>query len=280
MSILIADSGSTKTDWAWVRKDQEPLFFKTVGLNPYFTTEDGFKKTFKSEVVSRLDDFEKLEIYFYGAGCGNEAHRNWVSKLLKMFDPIKVEIESDLLGAARALLQYNNGIACILGTGSNAGIYSEGRIVRTAPSLGYVLGDEGGGAWLGKQLVTSYLRQEMPHDLYDAFDSMFNASRDEILQKIYREPAPNRYLASFAGFISSNKNDPWIKALLVDAFSLFFWRYILPLEPPEGSSLGLTGAVAVSFQDVLSEVAATYGFFNLFFGLSPVHGLVKYHGTV
>jgi glucosamine kinase len=276
MNLLIADSGATKTDWALIRAGREASCFRTQGLNPYFTSGDEFRNIL-AEVTPNLDKEAECRVYFYGAGCGDPGHCEQVKEHFRSAGLTNTEAGSDLLGAARAVLQHERGIACILGTGANAGLYDGRDIVRTSPSLGFILGDEGSGAWLGKQLVTAYLRHELPAALHEKFSLAFAAGRNGILRNIYTEPHPSAYLATFAAFFDANRNEPWINALLVESYSLFFWKFIFALEPPEGLLLGFTGAIADRFADIITEVAATFGFPDLRFESSPIKGLVKYH---
>jgi glucosamine kinase len=279
MAILIADSGSTKTDWALSEKGRDVLYIRTAGLNPYFTTKEVFTKVFGNEVVPKIKNLGKTEIFFYGAGCGTEKNRDWIVKQAGFFNPSGIEVGSDLLGAARAILQKKKGIACILGTGSNAGLYEKGAIIKSPPSLGYVLGDEGGGGWLGIKLVQSFLRSEMPPEIHQSFKEKYIVTRDDIIRHVYHEAIPNRYLAEFAGFTVQHRSHPWIKALIMHGLFLFFEKSVLPLETGTDITIGFTGAVSVAFADMITEAASSYEFYNITIEPSPIKGLVKYHCT-
>lgn len=279
MSILIADSGSTKTDWAWVRPGAKPTYFRTAGLNPYFAGKDFFEEVLHAEVAVRVNDSANLSIYFYGAGCGSSSNCDWVSGRLGMLKPVQVEVAGDLLGAARATLQQRSGVACILGTGANAGFYRDGKLTALAPSLGYVLGDEGAGAWLGGRILQAFLRGELPDQLQKAFVKSYpNANRDEILRHVYRENTPNRYLAQFAKFAAAQRTDDWMHELIIQGIELFFEKYVLPVTGKESGDIGFTGSVAVTFAENIRSIAGKHAYANVIVESSPINGLVKFHG--
>jgi glucosamine kinase len=275
--ILIADSGSTKTDWILIspRTRKE---YRTTGINPYFMSKNEI-----SQMLSRTFDSTQRrgihKIFFYGAGCGSEMRKEAVSKALgDSFPEAEVTIETDLTGTARALFGTEPGIACILGTGSNCGFYDGNEITFKYPSLGYVLGDEGSGTALGKQVIRDFLYEDMPVELRGHFlGFMDNASRDKIMEQIYKNPFPNRFLASVVPFIKKNELNPYIEKLVFEHFDLFFNKHILKYPDIHKKDIGFCGTVAVLFSGILHQVAYSHKLSIADVIPSPMEGLVKFH---
>lgn len=275
--ILIADSGSTKTDWILIspRTRKE---YRTTGINPYFMSKNEI-----SQVLSRTFDTTQRrgvhKIFFYGAGCGSEMRKEAVLHALRdSFPEAQISIDTDLTGSARALFGTEPGIACILGTGSNCGFYDGREITFKYPSLGYVLGDEGSGTALGKQVITDFLYEDMPLELRGLFlGFMDNASRDKIMEQIYKNPFPNRFLASVVPFIKKNETNPYIGKLVFDHFDAFFKKHILKYPDVHRKDIGFCGTVAVLFSDILNKVAYSHKLAITDVISSPMEGLVKFH---
>ncbi len=275
--ILIADSGSTKTDWILIspRTRKE---YRTTGINPYFMSKNEI-----SQVLSRTFDTTQRrgvhKVFFYGAGCASVMRKEAVLHALQdSFPEAQISIETDLTGSARALFGTEPGIACILGTGSNCGFYDGREITFKYPSLGYVLGDEGSGTALGKQVITDFLYEDMPLELRGLFlGFMDNASRDKIMEQIYKNPFPNRFLASVVPFIKKNENNPYIEKLVFDHFDTFFKKHILKYPDVHRKDLGFCGTVAVLFSGILSKVAYSHKLAITDVISSPMEGLVKFH---
>jgi N-acetylglucosamine kinase-like BadF-type ATPase len=206
MSIkLIADSGATKCEWRLINGKKNTSFF-TIGISPYFLNGKQIVELLRKDLIPELKDVQVEEVHFYGTGLGNPNNVTIVCKALKgLFTGAIVKASTDLLGAARALCGNKKGIACILGTGSNSCYYNGKKIMKNTPSLGYILGDEGSGAYLGKKVVQYYLYNTFDDDLKLSFDVMFGTNQMEILEKIYKQPLPNKYLASFTTFLSENR---------------------------------------------------------------------------
>ena len=207
--ILIADSGSTKTDWC-LADETQTIAFKTAGINPFFQTDDEIRKILSREVLERLPVTDITEVFFYGAGCATPIQCQMISGLLRyVIGCDQVEVNSDLLGAARALCGHESGIACILGTGSNSCYYNGKNIEQHVSPLGFILGDEGSGADLGRRLVADCLKEELSQPLRDRFFARFQLSREQILQAVYKEPFPNRFLGLLQKILTNRKYGYW-----------------------------------------------------------------------
>ncbi len=273
--ILIADSGSTKTDWC-LADETRSIAFKTTGINPYFQTDDEIRRILSREVLERLPITEITEVCFYGAGCATPSQCRMIAGLLQyVIGCEQVEVNSDLLGAARALCGNEPGIACILGTGSNSCYYDGKGIARQVPPLGFILGDEGSGADLGRRLVADCLKGELSEPLQERFFSRFQLSREQIMQAVYKEPFPNRFLASLSPFIAENLDEPEMRTLAIDAFTSFFRRNVL--HYPQGEKVHMVGSVAYYYRPVLQEVARSLSLTTGKILSAPLTELVKYH---
>ncbi len=276
--ILIADSGSTKTDWRLIQKDGQISQNTSKGLNPYFWTDEEMAV----EITASLGDWTKeaiQKIYFYGAGLGSEEQRLRVDNVLERVFPNcdSVDCHHDLLGAARGASGRNAGVVCIIGTGANSCLYNGETIDKGAVSPGYILGDEGSGSWFGKMLIQGYLRNEMPETEMKAFRSTFPYSDTEILSRIYSEPRPNQFLASFMPFLIEKKNQAWAYQFLANGFSQFIEKYVHPLNAPTNLPLHFVGGVAWSCQEILTDLLRKEGRTAGRFLQSPIAGLSLYH---
>lgn len=280
--ILIADSGSTKTDWAYIH--METGNYQTVqsaGINPFYQTTEEIIPVLQSEVVPGIGgDIE--EIHFYGAGCANEQSSLPVTNALKhCFRSAKVvEVASDMLGAARGLCGHEPGLACILGTGANNAFFDGSRITHSIGSLGFWLGDEGSGSYLGKTLVVHYLQNELPEDLHESFTREYpGLDRLTVLDHAYKKPYPNRYFASYSKFIAENRTHEFIRDLLSNAFGLFVKKYVLKHAHAAQYPVHFTGSIAYYYQDILRVVLKNNGLKTGRILKSPLEGLVGYHLT-
>ncbi len=274
---LIADSGSTKTEWCLIDGKKKKIFY-TQGLSPYFLTSQQIQKIIGQELQSKMKKVEPAEIYFYGTGCSNPDNVKLVKKAMqKGFPGAKVFVDHDLTGAAKALCGKEKGIACILGTGSNSCYYNGKRIVKNSPGLGYVLGDEGSGAYLGRKVIQYFLYNTFDEDLMDRFVAKFKTNSYEILEAVYKKPLPNRYLASFAIFLAENRGHYMIENIIEDGFNDFFFNHIYKYRESWTLPINFIGSVAFGFKDVLYEMCNTY---ELQLGKvlkKPMDGLIKYH---
>lgn len=273
--ILLADSGSTKTDWCGL-KGTDNLRVQTQGINPYHQKPEVILKVLYKELLPQLP-VEPIEaIYFYGAGCTPQKSKLLHACLVKVFgEQAHIEVESDLLGAARALFGQRPGIACILGTGSNSCFYDGERIAAQTPALGYILGDEGSGAYLGRQLVGDVLKAQLPEHICLAFANETQLTQEEIIQRVYRRPLANRFLAGFTPFLAEYRGEPSVHRLLVDAFDAFIRRNLKPY--PDGMPVGAIGSIAHHFRPELSEALEQAGYRLETVEASPMEGLIRYH---
>ncbi len=286
--ILIADSGSTKTDWRLIDENKQIHQFSTQGINPYFNSTEHIVSVLKSELIPQLKsdpstplwvtDNLEFEIHFYGAGCRVEDKKKIVEKALsEVFPKSKIEIFSDMLGAAHSLCGKNAGIAAILGTGANTCYYDGKNIVENRTSTGYILGDEGSGAHIGKTFIQAFLNDELPKDLADRFIARFKLSKDDIIDAVYRQPMPNRFLASFSKFIYQNVKEQFIIDLVANCFHQFFDKHICKYEKHKEVKLSCTGSVAFYYSNILRAVALEKGVSIDTITETPIAGLTLYH---
>jgi len=218
------------------------------------------------------------EVFFYGTGCSNAANVRQVKKAVKnVFPGAEVRVDHDLMGAARALCGDKKGIACILGTGSNSCYFNGKRIVKNSPGLGFILGDEGSGAWLGKKVIQYFLYNTFDADLMDRFRAKYNTNRDEILTAVYKQPLPNRYLAGFTGFLAENRGHYMIENIIEDGFSEFFYNHIYKYTESWSLPIHFTGSVAFGFKDVLADLCSAYEMELGNVLKQPMDGLIRYH---
>ncbi|MES2389702.1 MAG: N-acetylglucosamine kinase [Bacteroidota bacterium] len=278
MQILIADSGSTKTDWLLSGPGNESTLLLTQGLNPWYLNPDQLLEALRSELLPQLDE-DPAAVYFYGAGCAGEEQSRRMHRALERALPrtADIQVHSDMLGAARSLCGRSAGIACVLGTGSNSCLYDGRNIERTQPNLGFWLGDEGSGAYLGKRLIQDFFNQEMPGIISLDFENRYGLKRDAVIERLYRNSFPNRYAAAFAKFLHDHINNEYCAAIVEESFSLFLKRSVM--RYPEAGTLPLhfCGSIAFHFADVLKRVAGEKGLEVASVVRSPGEGLEKYH---
>ncbi len=275
--ILIADSGSTKTTWKLVAGNGNIRTVSTQGMNPFFRTTDEMAAELTEKLVpvagNNID-----HVWFYGAGVVNEEKGAVVSKAIsRHFPSAKIETYSDLLGACRALLGNSAGIACILGTGSNACIFDGEKITAHISPLGFILGDEGSGAVMGKHLLGDYFKEVMPAELRQIFAEKYTLTRDEALNRVYREPRPNHFLATFVPFLSENLQHDYCRQFVAQNFKSFVERNIQKLPGYKEFQIGFAGSVAWHFSEIMKTVLASKGIENAKFLKDPIDGLVRFH---
>ena len=273
--MLIADSGSTKTDWAWIENGTIVHRVTTAGINPVHQGEEDIEKVVE-QLFPRKNTSLKW-VFFYGAGCIPEK-KGVVEKVLrKVFpDADRIEVESDLLGAARAVCQHQEGLACILGTGSNSCLYDGEKIVGNIPPLGYILGDEGSGAVLGKLFLNALFKGALPDGMKEDFLQSSGLSYPEIIQRVYRQPMANRFLASTSLYISEHLDVPALRELVKQNFRDFFHKNIAQYGRHD-LSVGAIGSIAYHYRDLLQEVAEEKGYKLSTVAKSPMEGLVAFH---
>ena len=276
--ILIADSGSTKTDWILTTVENSILEVETMGINPVRDSRDAIFDVINNHLAPLLPkEYNVDQVFFYGAGCIDPYKKNVVEVLANIFGmDTEVAVESDLLGAARALCGNQAGIACILGTGSNSCLYDGKDIVCNTSPLGYILGDEGSGAFLGKTLVGNVLKKIFNQKLQDKFFEKFNLTPSIIINKVYREPMPNRFLASLVPFLAEHREEPEIHDMLVWAFRQFFKRNVKAYGHPE-MEINCVGGIAFSFNNEIMDAAAKEGLKMGIILRKPAQELANFH---
>ena len=281
--ILIADSGSTKTDWCLCNNGTILTIIQTQGINPYHQKEEVIEQVLLEELYPELSAkvpaLDSLEIIFYGAGCANETACNRVKEAINnVLGATNITIHSDLLGAARALCGHEEGIACVLGTGSNSCLYNGKEIIANTPPLGYILGDEGSSAVLGRRLVGDCLKNQLPEAIRDEFLAEYELTQESILERVYRQPLANRFLASLTPFLSKHREVPEIHNLLIESFTDFFVRNVKQYRRP-WLSIHFIGSIANAFPAELKEAAESLGMELGTIIQSPINGLVAYHSA-
>ena len=275
--ILIADSGSTKTDWALQSESGATERFHTQGINPFHQDRTVIAEILHRELLPQLDAERVLCVCFYGSGIRPELESVMTTLLQEVFPHAKqVEAHSDLLGAARALCGHNYGIASILGTGANSCLYDGKVIVCNTPALGYILGDEGSGGVLGKHFLHELYKGVLSDNIRSDFEQEYGLTMADVIQRVYREPMPNRFLASFAPFIHHHLSDAVVTRLVIDNFRDFFRYNIRPYGHPE-MPVSFVGSMAWYFRDQLAEAASAEGFCLGIILQSPIEGLITYH---
>lgn len=279
MIILIADSGSTKTDWVLCENGEIVSRVKTQGLNPTIQTTDDILAVLEAELKDALDTTAPKQIYFYGAGCAYENANNRMRLALEsVFTTKEINISSDLLAAARALCGHEEGIACILGTGSNSCLYNGNEITENTPSLGYILGDEGSGANLGRQLVSDCIKKQLKKEIREKFMQQYNLDVASILERVYHTPLPNRWLASLTPFILENRNNADIHAMVTSCFIQFFKRNVMVYRH-SWLPIHIIGGIGISFAEEIKEAAESLGLAIGNIVESPMEGLIRYHSN-
>lgn len=276
---LIADSGSTKTDWRFVDVNNAVRAVQTEGLNPYYQTADELANTLKTQLVPQLGGDIVDEVFFYGAGCTGPAVNPRVAQALQTVLPglQRVSVNSDMLGAARGAIGDAWGIACILGTGANACCYENGQITRGIQSLGFWLGDEGSGGYLGKTLVRDFFQERLPADLREAFQIRYALDRATLLDNAYNKPFPNRYFASFTPFLSDNLAHSHITELVEEAFRLFLTTYVNRFPEAGLWPVHFVGSIAWYFALPLRKAVEQTDLTMGTILKAPIEGLVEYH---
>lgn len=274
---LIADSGATKCEWRLLYKGKQQTII-TAGLNPYFYTNAQVVDVLQKELVPHLKTTAIDNIAFYGSGLGNaDKVKMMKTALRKVFPTSAIEATHDLLGAAHATCGIQKGIVCILGTGCNSGYFNGKKIAKNSPGLGYVLGDEGSGSYLGKKVIQYYLYNTFDEELHARFNATFNTTQQEILANVYTKPFPSRYLAGFAMFLVENRGHYMIENILEDGINDFFFTHLCKYAESWKLPIHFVGSVAFGFKDVLAQLCHSYEFEIGTILQNPMEGLVKFH---
>ncbi|HXD77154.1 MAG TPA: hypothetical protein VN616_05065 [Puia sp.] len=277
MNILIADSGATKCEWCLLANGKKQLI-ETQGISPYFLDASGIGTVISLELLPALRRVAVGQVYYYGTGCANPDNRKIVQKALRSaFREAKVQVTHDLMGAAIALCGSSKGIACNLGTGSFACYFDGRKIAKSSPGIGYVLGDEGSGAYLGRKVLQYYLYDTFDEDLRYKFDAKYVTNRKEILENVYRKPLPNRYMASFSIFLMENRGHYMIENIIEDGLNDFFFQHLCKYRESWKLPIHFVGGVAYAFRDVVRELCESYELEPGNILRKPMEGLIKYH---
>lgn len=275
---LIADSGSTKTSWCVLNNKKEKFFFDTEGYNPYFVNTDYIIQSLREQWPEGLNTFGASQVYFYGAGCFDDK-AGIVSEAMRiLFPKAAVHVGLDLLASARAVLGNQPGFVAILGTGTNSCLYDGATIVANVDSLGYLLGDEGSGFYLGRQLLSDYIRGAMPSAVQKEFIDRYHYTREEIMDRVYTEKLPNRFCAGFTPFLlESRSGSDYGRNLVRNAFRDFFERIVNRYELASGTTFNCVGSIGYAFREILEEVAGSYGMPTGVILKAPIVSLAEYH---
>ena len=279
---LVVDSGSTKTDWGFFNTVYDLKAVKTQGINPCHQSEEEIRSIIRNELLPNTQSIDLAaitEVFYYGAGCATQSICEQMAALLKEFIPnATIAVDSDMLGAARALCGHAEGVACVLGTGSNSCLYNGKEIVDQVPSLGYILGDEGSSAALGRRLIGDCLKRQLPESVSHEFLERYSLTKEIIIESVYRKPLPNRFIAGFAPFVYEKRAVPEVHKMIIQCFSEFFTRNVINYHKP-WLPVHFVGSLAASFADELKETADSLGMTIGKIETSPMNGLVDYHAT-
>ncbi len=297
-TILVADSGSTKTEWRILLKndqntqdeEQEILsLISTKGINPYFQTSVEILQDLKAYLVPQTANYNITDVIFYGAGCSAEDKKGAIKAVFNsLYKTANINVCHDMLACAHALCGREAGIACILGTGANACLYDGNDITQNTVNLGFWLGDEGSGGYLGKKLITKYLHNELPKELAAKLEKTYNFLKEEkqtktiaqVLDHAYKKPFPNRYFATFSPFFSENIDDIFCRNFVKNSFEKFIERYVCSIKNHQNYEISFTGSVAYAFREILEEILEEKKLKKGKFAKSPIGELAKYHFEV
>ena len=276
-NYVIADSGATKCQWTLVI-DKEKKSITTIGISPYFLSINEMVAVIQKAFQKKIDTKIIEAVYFYGTGLSNPTNRITIKKTLKkVFNKAQLDIQTDLVAVARATCQNKKGVACILGTGANTGYYNGKVITKNSPGLGFVLGDEGSGAFLGKKVLQYYLYKTFDEELMHAFEIKYKLNKDQILDIVYKQALPNKFMASFAEFLSEHRGHYMIENIIEDGINEFFFTHLNKLNESWLYPIHFSGSVAYVFKDVIKQLATGY---ELELGKiikSPMEGLIEFH---
>ncbi|MFA8300257.1 MAG: hypothetical protein ACEPOV_08860 [Hyphomicrobiales bacterium] len=276
--ILIADSGSTKTDWVVLHKNKPLEHFYTDGFNPYYFGSDRFLEILEKQLLTQMPELHISSVHFYGSGCSIPENKETISlPLRKAFPNAHIEVWHDLLGACHALLGHKRGIACILGTGSNSCLYDGQDVIENVPSLGYLYGDEGGGIYIGKRFLRDYMTGYLPVEISKAFEDEYHLTIKDILKESYNNPSPNKFLARFPKFVNKYIENEYLHRLVASCFEEFFEEQVKRYTEYKDVTVNFVGSIAFFFEDILKEVAVKEGITVDVIHQKPMSGLIKYY---
>lgn len=277
--ILLADGGSTKVDWCLVDNGKLVKQVFTKGANPFFRTCEDISEEIKVVLLPELNGYTVDSVHFFGAGCANPEKNEIIRKAIAAnIESTNIEVGSDLLAAARGLCGKNSGIACIIGTGSNSCYFDGKDIAENVSPLGYILGDEGSGAVIGRLFIGACLKNQLTKGLKEKFLKKYDLTPASIIEKVYRQPLANKFLASFSPFLIEHIEDPTIQSLVYNAFKDFFVKNVMQYDYKD-KKVNFTGSVAYHYQDLLKKVAADLDINIGVIESSPMEGLIKYYSN-
>ncbi len=274
---LIIDAGSTKMGWILMDGPEVKAHFVTKGFNPNYSPEQDLVETCHGASLPN----EIQSIYYYGTGCGNEQNCQIIKEVFQArFPHAEIHVTHDLMAACHAVLGHEKGIACILGTGSNSCLYDGKDIIEKAVSLGYLVGDEGSGMHIGREVVRAYFYGFMPEDLRQKFEETYHLELKDFIDKVYHQPQPSRYLATFAKFAGEHQSNPFIKELVKGCFKAFIEAFVMRYSECKSLKISFVGSVASHFQVILNEVLTEYGLVLGEVMSSPAEGLIRYYQSL
>jgi glucosamine kinase len=279
MYVLIADSGSTKTDWILLEGKKIVKSVKTIGFNPYFQTKDQISLEILNHLKPDLHDYlhNIKEIHYYGTGCSTVENCRQIEECLSItLDAPKINVSHDLLAAARALCMHEWGIASILGTGSNSCLYNGNDILENVPSTGYLWSDYGGGSQIGKFFIREYFEGRLPSELHTAFEGA-GYNHEVILNNVYKKGVPGKYLASVSMFVKDYVSHPFVNAILIECFDSFFVQQISKYTNSKKYKVHTVGSIGYYYKDMIAKVAKKHGYEIGNVIKSPIDGLVRFH---
>jgi len=276
--ILVADSGSTNTNWCLLKPNQEIFYFDTEGYNPYFVSTHYIVQSLTANLPKKINHTIITNVFFYGAGCFDDKLDIVKNALQQLFSNAEIFVGLDLLGSVRSVLGNEPGFVGILGTGTNSCLSDGNKIIANIDSLGYLIGDEGSGYYIGKKILGDYIREYMPMSVRKEFFKIYKLTREEIMEKLYSEKLPNRFCAGFTKFISESISDAsYTRNLVKQAFIDFFESLVTRYENYQQYTFNCTGSIGFSFKEILSETATLY---NMKVGVilkTPIEGLAQYY---
>jgi N-acetylglucosamine kinase-like BadF-type ATPase len=276
--IIVADSGSTKTNWALLCPKQPVFYFDTEGYNPYFTGSAYIVQSLSKNTPLSVNPATVSAVYFYGAGCFENKAGIVHAALQQFFFNAQVFVGLDLLGSARAVLGNQPGFVGILGTGTNSCLYNGEKITANRDSLGYLLGDEGSGFYIGRKILSDYIREDMPAPVREEFFNIYRLGREAIMEQVYSEKLPNRFCAGFTSFISKSVADKTYTSNLVKGCFVDFFENLVTKYPGYGQyTFNCTGSVGYYFREILAQVAAAYNMKTGVIIKTPIEGLAQHH---
>jgi len=277
MAILIADSGSTKCEWCLLNNGRKKIIF-TQGMSPYFLNSEQVQAVIRTELLPKIKKTVVTNIYFYGTGCLDVRNAQMMKTAIgKIFTGAKVQVEHDLAGISKAACGNTKGIACILGTGSNACYFNGKKVEKNSPGIGYILGDEGSGTYLGRKVIQYYLYGTFDEDLRYKFDEKYHVTAAGILENIYQKPLANRYLAGFCLFLAENRGHYMVENIIEDGLNDFFFTHLCKFTESWKYPIHFVGSVGYGFRDVLKELCSSYEFELGKILKNPMEGLIEYH---